>query len=93
MTLLLSLSVTQFKVIHDYPCHYRCVPESVRWLRVNERVDEAEAILRKVAKTNGKAQPTVKLSAAEKDTAHGTYADLFRPASTCRDTLVQSFAW
>eukprot|EP00795_Rhopilema_esculentum_P001124 gene1124-15466_t len=68
---------------------WKCVPESVRWLRVNDKVDEAEVILRKVAKTNGKIQPTVKLSTAEKDTAHGTYADLFRPASTCRDTLVQ----
>eukprot|EP00794_Sanderia_malayensis_P001332 gene1332-biopygen1060 len=46
----------------------RFVPESVRWLRVNGRLDEAEDILRKTAKVNGRSPPCVKLSTVVKGT-------------------------
>ena len=71
----------------------RFVPESVRWLRVNDKLEEAEDILQNIAKVNGRPKPSVKLSKAEKDTKYGTYADLFRTWPICKATLVQCYAW
>ena len=71
----------------------RFVPESIRWLRVNDRLEEAEKILVDTARMNGKPEPNVKLAAANEDHIRGTYADLFRPWPMCRDTLIQNYAW
>ena len=71
----------------------RFVPESVRWLRVNERLEEAEKILHDAAKVNGRPKPTVRLSKAKTETKCGTYADLFRTWPMCKATLIQSYAW
>eukprot|EP00795_Rhopilema_esculentum_P015781 gene15781-7079_t len=70
-----------------------CIPESVRWLRVNNKLDEAESVLQKVAKVNKRPKPSVKLSETEETTESGTYADLFRPWKVCKSSLIQSYAW
>jgi len=72
---------------------WKFVPESIRWLRVNERLEEAEKILHDAARVNGKPKPNVKLSKAETETKCGTYADLFRTWPMCKATLIQSYAW
>jgi len=72
---------------------WKFVPESIRWLRVNDRLEDAEKILNDTARMNGKPMPNVKLAAANQQHAQGTYADLFRPWPMCRDTLIQNYTW
>lgn len=74
---------------------YKFIPESVRWCRVNNKLDQAENILRDVAKRNGKPWPNVKLSPPPKSSSerHASFIDLFTPNKMCVSTLVQCFAW
>ena len=72
---------------------WKFVPESTRWLRVNDRIDEAETVLRQVAKRNKKTFPHAKILPAEKQYASGTMADLFRPRSMLISSLLQNFIW
>lgn len=71
----------------------RFVPESIRWLRVNDQLEAAENILLDTARINGKPKPSVKLAAGNEEHARGSYADLFRPWPMCRDTLIQNYTW
>lgn len=43
------------------------LPESIPWLTVNDRVKEAEEILKKAAKVNGVSMPDNVLSGPETD--------------------------
>ena len=89
---LVFYRVTQLPII-SLVFFFRFVPESIRWLRVNDRLEDAEKILIETARINGKPPPKVTLTAANQEHAQGTYADLFRPWSMCRDTLIQNYAW
>ncbi|KAK7506660.1 hypothetical protein BaRGS_00002135 [Batillaria attramentaria] len=77
------------------------MPESIRWLLVHERVDEAQAILCDVARRNGKAKPDVSRTRAlvrtevSRARANRLYSfrDLFRSWNLTRRTLTLSFIW
>ena len=69
------------------------IPESVRWLRLNGRIEEAEEILRKVARRNKQPWPNAKLSAPTKTVETVSAKYLFVPTKMCISTLIQVFAW
>ena len=46
---------------------FRLLPESIPWLAANDRVKEAEEILKRAAKFNGKSMPDNVLSGQETD--------------------------
>ncbi|XP_066920689.1 organic cation transporter protein-like [Clytia hemisphaerica] len=75
---------------------YFVTPESVRWLRVKDRIDEAEAILKKVARVNKMQVPDdIRLSSPPKSPMgkKTTFIDLFRPSHIAISTAIQCFAW
>lgn len=72
---------------------WKVVPESIRWLRVSSKIEEAELILRKVAKTNKIPFPNSKILPPEKNVKSGSLADLFRPKSMLISTFLQNSIW
>jgi len=71
---------------------YRFIPESVRWLRVNHRLEEAEQILSKVAKVNRRMMPDARLSGVNSNT-HASFANLFAPCQMAICTMILCFTW
>ena len=73
----------------------RFIPESVRWLRIQGRLDDATEILRKVAKMNKKEFPAVKLAPVTErgTTLKASPLDIWRPRKMALKTLIQGFAW
>ena len=71
----------------------RFVPESVRYLRVNGRLDESMAIFAKIAKVNGRQMPDGYLLPPEDCQVKSSILDLFRPFSLAINTFIQMFAW
>ncbi|KAK7500412.1 hypothetical protein BaRGS_00008319 [Batillaria attramentaria] len=77
------------------------MPESVRWLLVHGRVEEAQAILCRAARQNGKPQPdatrTRALASAEASKARAdrtyTFLDLFRTGALARRSFLLFFVW
>ena len=56
----------------------RFTPESIRWLRLNGRTEEATEILKKIAKVNKRPFPNARLKPLDQE--HGpSPLDLFRP--------------
>ena len=73
----------------------RFIPESVRWLNLNGKGDEAMKILRRIAKFNKREIPneiTLKCSSKEENSS-GSLLDLFRPLCIAKQTMVQFYAW
>ena len=72
----------------------RYIPESVRWLRVNKKMEEAEKILRKIAYRNKKPWPHATLTQIADSTRNkGSLKDLFFPKAKGISMLVQLFGW
>ncbi|GFO44109.1 cell envelope integrity inner membrane protein tola [Plakobranchus ocellatus] len=79
------------------------VPESVRWLTVTGRLDDAMEALRKMARLNGKQVPLSARSTLEmiyfkrkeerKDGQSYSYLDLFKSAYLLKCTIVISYMW
>ncbi|KAK8398084.1 hypothetical protein O3P69_003774 [Scylla paramamosain] len=85
------------------------LPESPRWLLANGRLDEAEKIMKKMARVNGKTLPQNYMATLrrkyeveqymagkeEKTTTPRTYGvlDLFRSPNLCRKTIIVTFIW
>lgn len=76
---------------------YFLTPESVRWLRIQNRIGDAEHILTKVERFNKKTvSDTIRLSSipnnngASSDTS---FINLFVPASIGISTVIQCCAW
>lgn len=67
-------------------------PESVRWLLVKGKVQQAEAALRKVAKCNQKPIPEEPLKGCERQRL-GDLRDLFKSRSITHKTLVSWYCW
>ncbi|XP_013389975.1 solute carrier family 22 member 15-like isoform X2 [Lingula anatina] len=80
---------------------YRFLPESPRWLAMNNRLEEAMAILEAIAKTNKKPLPDkdVLQKAVEEDKnieeklKKYNFSDLFRTPTSTLHTLVLMFVW
>lgn len=73
---------------------YFYLPESIRWLIVNDRHREAEEILKKVAEVNGRKYPAdVELKKEKTSNESGNVFELFRHRLTTVYTLVSMLAW
>ncbi|GFS17973.1 solute carrier family 22 member 21 [Elysia marginata] len=82
---------------------YFFVPESLRYLTVKGRLHEAEGVIARIAKTNGKALPPMTsevlqaVAENEKKTraneAQYTYLDIFANRNTTKITLILCFEW
>ena len=70
----------------------RCVPESVRWLLVSDRKDEARKILEKVARVNKKQMPEDELFVPMKKSKKGLL-ELFKTKRLITLSLIQCYAW
>ena len=73
----------------------RFIPESVRWLNLNGKGDEAMKILRRIAKFNKREIPSeIALKSPEKEVNSSvSLLDLFRPLRIAKQTMVQFYAW
>ena len=74
---------------------FRFTPESVRWLRTQNRLEEGEAIFKKIAKKNKRIYPKyARLKPViSNESSNGTYKDLFFPYHMCWMTLSFSTMW
>nr|KAG5691451.1 hypothetical protein BaRGS_017294 [Batillaria attramentaria] len=82
--------------------HIGFVPESARWLAAKGRLEEAEAVVERVARVNGRPKPNDTLSrlraVAEEERQAGqgrryTYLDVYRGWRMAFTTLVLHFIW
>jgi len=73
----------------------RFIPESVRWLNLNGKGDEAMKVLRRIAKFNNKEIPSdIALKSPKKEkNSSGSLLDLFRSLHMAKQTMVQFYAW
>ncbi|XP_070192101.1 solute carrier family 22 member 13-like isoform X2 [Littorina saxatilis] len=78
------------------------IPESFRWLATKGRLDEAEAVLERVARINGRAKPRdvrkrlQQVAEEERRTGQGrryTYLDVYRGWRMAVTTLVLNGVW
>lgn len=74
---------------------FRFIPESVRWYRVNNKLEKAEQVLRRIAKINKKQWPNnVKiLGLKNQQNVQTTIKDVFLPWKMGVYTLIQCFGW
>ena len=75
----------------------RVVPESVRWLLTHEKTEEAEKVLKKVAKVNKKEMPDEGLGLPEDQRCgqrrEAGFMDLFGTRSMTKKTLISWISW
>ena len=77
------------------PLFYKFVPESIKWLYENGRLDEVHNIVSRIAYWNKKSVPKkINILPVEKRTRIKTNPlDLFRPRSTALMSVVQGNLW
>eukprot|EP00794_Sanderia_malayensis_P010687 gene10687-11823_t len=71
------------------------IPESIRWLCLNGRTEDAMEIIKQIAKVNRRSAPDVKLAEKNDNTekSFASFLNLFRPMKMAVSTLIQSFGW
>lgn len=89
-------------------CFWWVLPESPRWLLANGRLTEAQTIMEKMARVNGKPlspnymanfrrkfEVEKYMSGREDETPQKSYGvlDLFKTPNLCRKTLIITFIW
>ena len=79
-------------IIHIANLILRYVPESVRWLIVQGKTDEARTILEKVAAANKKEMPNEELHIPI-TTANKGVLELFKTWKMAKLSLIQIYAW
>ncbi|XP_065064344.1 solute carrier family 22 member 3-like isoform X2 [Rhopilema esculentum] len=73
---------------------WRYVPESVRWLRMKGRLDEAMQVLKEIARANKRDISNMEIIPVENNfNSKSTIADLFRSPVLALYTAIQIFAW
>lgn len=75
---------------------YFLSPESLRWLLVKGKMEEAEKLYRKIARINRKQLPMEGLeidTGTDKETRLGDVRDLFKTRSLAKTTLISWFCW
>jgi len=70
----------------------RFVPESVRWLLVKGKTDEARNVLENVAKLNKKEMPSDKLHVPVTTATKGVL-ELFRTWKMAKLSIIQIYHW
>ena len=71
-------------------------PESLRWLLVKGKMEEAEKLYRRIARMNGKTLPGESLeidTATDKQTRLGDFRDLFKTRHLTKTTLISWVCW
>ncbi|XP_015765264.1 PREDICTED: solute carrier family 22 member 15-like isoform X1 [Acropora digitifera] len=71
-------------------------PESLRWLLVKGKMEEAEKLYRKIARINGKELPETSLeidSIEVTQTRLGNFRDLFKTRTLAKTTLISWLCW
>ncbi len=71
------------------------IPESIRWLRINNKISELNGVLSNIAKWNKRRIPeNIRVKEIDK-TAHKevTPLDVFRPRAMLFKSLALGFAW
>lgn len=71
----------------------RFIPESVRWLLVSGRRDEARQILEKVARVNKKEMPKEELHVPVRSQSSKGFFELFKTWKLAKLSLIQCYAW
>ena len=72
------------------------IPESLRWLLVKGKMEEAEKLYRRIARMNGKTLPAEGLeidTATDAQTRLGDFRDLFKTRHLTKTTLISWFCW
>ena len=73
--------------------YFRYVPESVRWLRTQNKVNAAENILKEIGQRNGKFSNASLSAPPEGAVKNTSYKYLFTHLSIAMCTLVQCYTW
>ena len=68
-------------------------PESVRWLMIKGKTEEAKDVFRKMAKVNKTIMPEVDLKPPEDDQRLGDVRDLFATRKMVKKTLLSWYCW
>ena len=71
-------------------------PESLRWLLVKGKMEEAEKLYGRIARMNGKTLPVEGLeidTATDTQTRLGDFRDLFKTRRLTKTTLISWFCW
>ncbi|XP_066923326.1 solute carrier family 22 member 13-like [Clytia hemisphaerica] len=73
---------------------WKFIPESIRWLRLKNRMEDALQVFERIAKWNGKETSTNEELAPLKDTTHKSNPkELFNTNKRRRKTILLGFAW
>ena len=68
-------------------------PESVRWLMVRGKVEEAKTIFRKMAKVNKRTMPDEELEVPEDTDRLGDVRDMFVSRKMTQTTVLSWYCW
>jgi len=68
-------------------------PESVRWLMLKGKLEEAKAIFKKMAKVNKRIMPDEELDVPHDSDRLGDVRDLFRTRKMVQTTLLSWYCW
>ena len=92
-----SPSSTERPLTHNNTVSWHCrlTPESPRWLLVNDREDEARAILERIALGNGKFLPACQLKKPVVGSSREGVStlDLFRRKNIRHRTIIFACSW
>lgn len=71
----------------------RYIPESFHWLRINNRLEEAENILQQLCKANGNELPKSSLKPVEVNINTAKSSSIFKYRSVFIGVVVQCLIW
>ena len=72
---------------------FRWIPESIRWLRVKNKTEKAEEILRTLAEQNRRTFPNVKLIEVTEEDSNASIKEMFTNNKLLRDMALHGAIW